>query len=136
MALKQTAFIDSGLWALADFYENPVRYSLCYCDYSGKFCITKISENTERKRLYTTLGHFEEMTWKQFSWLPRTDGLSVEKRWDSNYDWLVSEIESYGFKNPTVWHFRYGSNKGRVFGFINSGMLYILKIDAKWERNH
>jgi hypothetical protein len=42
--------------------------------------MTKISDNTERKLLYQTLGNFENMTWKQLSSLPRESGLSVEKR--------------------------------------------------------
>ncbi len=64
MGLKQTAVKDSGLWDSASFYEDFVRFSLCFCDFSGKFCITKISDNTERKLLYQTLGNFENMTRK------------------------------------------------------------------------
>ncbi len=137
MVFKQTAVIDNGIWDFASFYETPVRFSLKYCDYSGKFCISKISDNTERKLLYGVLWHFEDMTWRQLQSLEHKKGISIEKKW-SNYDLFLKEICAISnIRNPTIWHFRYWSSSlGRVFWFIHSWMFYIFKIDANWKVNH
>lgn len=135
MPLKQTVIVDSGVWDLASFYETPVRFSLRFCDYS-KWCITKIQDKNERKSLYSTLWRFEKMTWRMLQWTHRESGISIEKRGDKNYDWLISEIETFGIKNPTIWHFRFWSNCWRVFWFSSEGLFYILKIDAEWKVNH
>ena len=44
--------------------EDKVRFSLRYCD-THTYCITKLGKNKQYvKRLYSTLGKFEDMTWQ------------------------------------------------------------------------
>lgn len=110
--------------------EDKVRFSLKYCMVGKNYCIKKL-ERDELRRLYKTLGNFEEYTWKQFVELPRENGLSKEKA-DNPTSTLLRNwfpfLDNFG-------HIRVDacSTPFRVFGSISKNIFYILLFDRKGE---
>ena len=70
------------------YFERKIRFSLKRCNFD-KYCITLLTKK-EIERLYKTLGHFEEITWRQIREIPREKGFSIEKKEDSNNKFLLS----------------------------------------------
>jgi hypothetical protein len=117
-----------------DVLDQKVRFSLKNCT-TGKKCFSKVSDRDARKSLYSTLGHFEEMTWRQLQELKHEKGISIEKKGSDNYKKLVSNYKIF----ETFGHFRVSSKKKpkfRVFGARLGDLFYLLEFDPDGKENH
>jgi hypothetical protein len=118
------------------YLEKKIRFSFRYCNIDiRKFCIRRL-DDTEIKRLYSTLAHFEDMTWQQLRQLPREKGFSAEKKDSGNHKMLQKSFSGVGL--TSFFHFRIDgtSNPFRVFGAQTDDMCCVLLLDREGRVNH
>ncbi len=121
-----------GLQEPPHYLESKVRFSFSKCN-TDNFCIRKLDTN-ELERFYTTLGKFEQYTWRDMRKLKREKGLSIDKR-DGNISKLL-EPQLPGC--TTFGHFRVNgcSVNIRIFVGLNGDLAYVGLIDRTGKLQH
>lgn len=112
--------------------EKKIRFSLVSCNID-KYCI-RLLTNQEIIKLYSTLGKFERMTWKEVHNIKREKGFSIESKDSNNYKMLKEKYELFS----TFFHFRVNGtpNSFRVFAACQEDLGYILIFDKDGKINH
>ena len=115
------------------YLENPVRFSLRYCD-TGDYCLSKLTDSTEARKFIEAMGRYEDMTWGQLRQSAHEKGISIEKKDSSNHKMLKARNGSF----DTFGHFRVSglTNPFRVFGAEQNGLFYVLLLDREGSINH
>lgn len=114
------------------YEDDKVRFSLRHCD-TGRYCI-RHTEKQEIERLYKTLGHFEQLTWKQFDQLRGEDGAKIEIEGSASCIMLKNKYPSL----QKFCHMRVsGTPKPfRVFAARDNTLFYILLFDKDGSIHH
>lgn len=115
------------------YWESSVRFSLRDCSTDKKFCIRKLDVH-ELERLYNTLYHFEQMSYKAFDSLERTKGFTPEIKETYSYTILKNKYPLY----EDFGHFRVNGtdNPFRVFCARQKDLLCILLLDKEGSIHH
>lgn len=114
------------------YLERKVRFSFKNCD-TDDWSVRGLTRK-ELDCFFKRLGYYEQIMWKDIRQLRRENGFSVEKRGDSNFDFLNKKYPNYS----TYLHFRVNGTNTifRVFGAINEDLCYLLIVDSKGGLNH
>lgn len=114
-------------------YEDAkVRFSLSNCD-TDRYCIRRTTKD-EICRLYKTLAHFEQMTWRQLIQLPREKGMSIEKKDSPIHVMLKQQFPSA----DTFGHLRVNGTDHpfRIFAARATDLIYVLLFDREGVIQH
>lgn len=116
----------------AHYPESFVRFSFSKCDMDN-YCIQNL-EKDELKRLYSTFGRLENITWKNVRQLQHEKGFSIEKKDSSMHSFLQPRMDGCS----TFGHFRVNGSASntRVFVGLQRDLAYILLIDRSGELQH
>ena len=119
------------------YSEERVCFSICDCSLDKKYSFWSLNKE-QAKKFIERLKHFEKMTWKNLSVLPRETGLTSEIFDSSNFK-MIDEQNTYADKltERHYFHFRVEQiGLFRVFGYQKHQFFYITHIDPKGRINH
>ncbi|MCK5413048.1 MAG: hypothetical protein KAI57_01600 [Candidatus Pacebacteria bacterium] len=119
------------------YAEENVCFSICDCSLDKKYSFWCLNKE-QAKKFLDKLKHFEKMTWKQLSALPRNKGLTPEKHASQNFDLIHNQSTYEGnIVEQYYFHFRVEqTGLFRVFGYQKKQFFCITHIDPLGKINH
>ncbi len=119
------------------FAEQKIIFLICDCSLDKNYSFWKLSRE-QAERFIKRLKHIEQLTWSQFSNLPRASGLTPEKSEDTSFDLIHGQntaaeklVEQYYF------HFRVEqTGLFRIFGYQKRQFFCITHIDRDGIIHH
>ncbi len=122
-----------------NYSDHGVVFSIRDCSLDGKYSFWKMDKK-EAERLIKRLGYFENMTWRQFSALPREKGITKEKKNTESFEMIKNQDSSTKkIAGETYYfHFRVSGTKKtfRVFGYQERHFFCITHIDREGRIHH
>lgn len=120
-----------------EYAEEKVCFSICDCSLDKKYSFWCLNKE-QAKKFLEKLKHFEKLTWKQLSSLPRENGLTSERFNSPNFD-LIHKQNTYerNLIEQYYFHFRVEqTGLFRVFGYQKQQFFCITHIDPNGKINH
>jgi hypothetical protein len=114
------------------YSEKKVIFSICDCSVDKKYSFYQGMDRTQAECFLKRLKHIENLTWSQFSALPRTNGLTVERSGTESFGMIHEQNTSAGkITEQYYYHFRVEqTGTFRVFGYQRGQFFCITHIDV------
>lgn len=130
---------DGGIPTKFDlqFAEDKVRFSICDCSLDKKYSFWCL-DRQQAERFIGRLRHIEKLTWKQFTSLPRQNGVTPEQAGSPNFD-LIHDQSTCESKLVEQYYFHFRVEQTglfRVFGYQHRQFFCITHVDPKGKINH
>jgi len=119
------------------YADDNIVFGIAYCCADKDNSFWKL-DRIEAEEFLAKIKHIEKMTWKQFSALPREDGLTTEFPGSKTYTMIDNQntMEAKLFEKY-YFHFRIKKNSlFRVFGYQYKNIFYITHLDPKGKLQH
>lgn len=118
--------------------DERVIFNFCDCSLDKKHSFYNLAKE-EATKLIKKLCHIEQMTWRQWSSLPRKEGLTPEISGTKSFK-MIKERDSSEQQlagERYYFHFRVEKNgKFRVFGYQKGQLFCITHIDPEGRIHH
>jgi len=119
------------------YAEDKIIFLICDCSLHKKFSFYNLSKE-QAERFLDRLRHIEQLTWSQFSNLPRDSGVTLEKPGTPSFEAVHDQNTSaQKLAEQYYFHFRV-EQRGlfRVFGYQRKNFFCITHIDRDGTMHH
>jgi hypothetical protein len=121
-----------------EYAESYVIFGITSCSADKKYSFWKLDNRNQAEDFLSRLQHYEKMTWKQLSSLPRETGLTVETEGSKSYEMIDSQNRNASkLIEKRYFHFRVKDRDlFRVFGYQDKNIFYITHLNTNGDLHH